>query len=216
MTSFIGASRLPWWDSIAYLVRHTRKEKIRLQYPFFSEYELCGETSTSLRRILRLYKSMMTVDTERFMRELSDECEVSIQDSAAERLFIDWGEAREMVQYGMSVGSHTHSHLVLSKLAPLQQCKELQLSRSLLEAELSIKIRAVAFPVGSISAFDETTMKIAKESGYEAAFSHYGGFNRYERISSFNLLRVGVEAGTSASLFRLRYSLIPQFGRVVV
>ena len=39
-TSFIGSNRVPWWDQIAFLVRHTRRWRIVLDYPYPSTLDV--------------------------------------------------------------------------------------------------------------------------------------------------------------------------------
>jgi hypothetical protein len=55
-TAFIGTGKLPWWDEIAYIVKHSVKERIRLEYPESTTFDLKG---TGARRvsmqILRLF-----------------------------------------------------------------------------------------------------------------------------------------------------------------
>lgn len=211
-TSYLDSTLVPWWDGIAYVIRHTSKARIILRYPTQAEFVLGDKIRTSLRDILRLYKSAAVVDTNRFCDELSEACEVPFPYSSADRLFMTWSEARDMSLAGMAIASHTHSHEVLSKLTPEEQLKELQLSRSLLEKNLGIHVQAVAFPVGARTAFNCETQVATDRAGYAAAFSFYGGFNSHCKIQTLDVRREDVEHGTHPALFRLRYALIARFG----
>ena len=42
-TSYVGSSKIPWWDRIAFLVKHTRKKRLRVDYPEAREFDLAKE-----------------------------------------------------------------------------------------------------------------------------------------------------------------------------
>jgi peptidoglycan/xylan/chitin deacetylase (PgdA/CDA1 family) len=212
VTSFVGSQRLPWWDTIAYVVRHSSAPEIVLSYPYSASFPLGPSVMQSLVGILHMYKSSAVGDPARFIAELSDRCGVVPPETAAGPVFLTWDEAREMVRGGMAIGSHTHSHQLLAKLDPAEQVQELAFSRATLSAQLGVSIRAVAFPVGSVSAFNEHSKAAAREAGYDCAFSYYGGFNRPDRTDRYNLLRESVDAQLSMERFRLRVVMLPRFG----
>ena len=97
-----------------------------------------------------------------------------------------------MIAGGMAIGSHTHSHHVLSQLGPEQQRQELTHSRELLTEKLGVNVDAVAYPVGGTACFSEQTQSLAKKTGYSIAFSFYGGINLPGQTASYDVKRVGV------------------------
>ena len=46
-TGFIGTQRLPWWDTIAYVVKHSRKDNFKLSYPQPAEFRLDRTTPSA-------------------------------------------------------------------------------------------------------------------------------------------------------------------------
>jgi hypothetical protein len=146
---------------------------------------------TSLRNVLSLYKMPENTDAARFIRELSEQTRGSALPGTLRR-FLDWGEAREMIGGGMAIGSHTHSHQVLSQLEPEEQRWELAQSRALIKEQLGIEAGALAYPVGGTSCFSERTRQLAHEAGYRAAFSFYGGTNLPGETRAYDVKRVGV------------------------
>jgi len=203
-TAFIGTGKLPWWDEIAYIVKHSVKERIRLEYPESTAFDLKG---TGARRvsmqILRLFAQPAVKHPERFIAELEKVCEVSRPTGGADRCFLDWHEAREMQEHGMAFGSHTHSHEILTKLSPELQQEEARRSRKILERELNQKIDTLAYPVGLQHCFSAGTVNILEQMGYRAAFSFYGGSNLPGEIQPFDIRRYGV-ANQSHSRLRLQ------------
>jgi len=103
----------------------------------------------------------------------------------------------------MAIGSHTHSHHVLSQLEPERQFEELSSSRAILKQQLGAAPEAIAYPVGGKSSFTEETQNAAFKAGYRAAFSFYGGVNSPGKISAFDVKRIGI-GGQSWNRFRVQ------------
>jgi peptidoglycan/xylan/chitin deacetylase (PgdA/CDA1 family) len=209
VSSFVGASQLPWWDRIAWVVRRSRKQRLLLRYPRPIECPLPpGRRTIEIQNLLNAFKSAETTDPDRFLSELEAECDIEPAASESTRLFLDWEEAREMARAGMAIGSHTHTHRILAKLTTAEQGSELRTSRELIRAglgsELSSSSDVLAYPVGGRSSFDGVTRASLKEAGYRAAFSYYGGLNLPEGYDRFDVRRVSVDAGTTVSRFRTR------------
>jgi peptidoglycan/xylan/chitin deacetylase (PgdA/CDA1 family) len=206
-TSFVGTNHIPWWDVIAYIVRNSRNHVVRLQYPEQIEFDLRRQgVQRVIMKILQSYKKPTMEFHDRFIRELEAACETSAPPLNAERCFLNWQEAREMLEGGMAFGSHTHTHEILSKLSIERQREEACISREALEKQLSHRIDVLAYPVGGRHCFTLETMEAVRSSGYRAAFSFYGGFNRPATIEPFNICRVGVTP-QSHNRFRLKVAL---------
>lgn len=213
-TSFIGTERLPWWDRIAYLIRHTSSRQIVLQYPRTAQFDLAKTGMESvIDQVLALYKSPETLDTMRFLTDLEAACEMHVPQKLDKRLFMNWAEAKEMHRGGMYFGSHTHNHELLAKQSPDQQYEELRRSREILERELSAPIDILTYPVGSTTSFSKVTLKALEDTGYQAAFSYYGGVNLPGKTQRFNLLRMGVDPDFSLARFGLRTVLAGLTGK---
>jgi peptidoglycan/xylan/chitin deacetylase (PgdA/CDA1 family) len=193
VTSMVGSCAVPWWDHIAFVVRSARERQFLLRYPAELEVNLrANDLARSLRDVLALYKRPENVDPGRFLRELKEGAKGDDPPETIRR-FLDWREAREMVGGGMAVGSHTHSHPVLSQLEPGRQSEELRQSRSILKEQLGVEVDAVAYPVGIRGSFTEQTQSAAREAGYRMGFSFYGGTNRGGRPNAYDVKRVGVD-----------------------
>lgn len=215
-TSLIGSSYLPWWDHVAYMVRHSKRPSLRLSYPVQAEIQLPqggsqnGNRDNAIEQVLRIYKAQKEISDAKFLAGLSEAAEVPLEPES-ERRFLDWQEAREMIAGGMAIGSHTHSHTILSQLSYPQQREELARSKRELETGLGMgtKIDVLAYPVGSRTAFNEETVQALKETGYTTAFSHYYGVNNPTTLNAFDVMRS--KPPLDQPLFRLRTSLAAAF-----
>jgi peptidoglycan/xylan/chitin deacetylase (PgdA/CDA1 family) len=105
-----------------------------------------------------------------------------------------------MIRNGMAIGSHTHSHQVLSQWGPERQREELCRSRAILKEQLGIEANVLAYPVGARTSFTNQTQQAARDAGYHAAFSFYGGTNLQGNISPYDVARIGPLPGSVGCL----------------
>jgi peptidoglycan/xylan/chitin deacetylase (PgdA/CDA1 family) len=192
VTDIVGSCHVPWWDHIAYLMKSARQHRFSLSYPSDLVVDIDENGLTkSLRDVLSLYKRPENTDSARFLQDLR-KASMGDDPPATLRRFLDWSEAREMIGGGMAIGSHTHTHPILSQLGPEQQHQELAQSRAILAVQLGINVDALAYPVGNVNSFSDQTEKLAREAGYRASFSFHGGTNMAGMTRSYDIKRVGV------------------------
>lgn len=207
-TSFIGSSKLPWWDEIAFMVRHSQFPAIQLDYPSPRKLLLgTGRREAAIRELVTLYKR--SSDPSRLLAQVRERCGVRFDSIAAERLFLDWNEAREMAAAGMDIGAHTHTHPNVGRLPLDDQIDELRISRERLEAGLARRVDVMAYPYGARDAFNQDTYVALARLGYRAAFSYYGGINRPGAVDRYNLARCGVAHEFTTERFRLQIATSP-------
>jgi len=212
-TSHVGSSHLTASDQIAHLLRNPSQARFTLSYPRPLELDLQRRPFyVELRRVLQLYKATENRDPDRFFDHLRSHCPVDTLETA-ERRFVNWDEAATMASEGMTIGSHTCTHPILSRLSLQDQIEELTDSKRLIEQKLGRPTRSIAYPVGSLSAFSATTQRAAAEAGYEIAFSHYGGFNEPGRTNLFDVRRNSVLSRTGRPRFRFRVAMARASGR---
>ncbi len=92
---------------------------------------------------------------------------------------------------GIEVGSHTVTHADLGEASPREAKYEMVQSRADLEQILRKPPSIFSFPYGRPENFSEFCSNVAKETGYEAIFSAYGGFVRKD-VDLFAIPRFGV------------------------
>ncbi len=188
-TSMVGSCQIPWWDHIAYLMKTARRRRFSLRYPANLAVDIDRNgLLESIQNILKLYKKNENSDPRRFIRELAEQA-MGEDSPKTPRRFLNWKEASEMSKGGMIIGSHTHSHCVLSQLSSDRQYEELSNSRAILKEHLGIEADVLAYPVGHESSFTAQTAGIARESGYRGAFSHHGGRNVLGKTSPYDVKR---------------------------
>ncbi|MEI7893517.1 MAG: polysaccharide deacetylase family protein [Myxococcales bacterium] len=188
-SDIVERRRLGWWDQIAYLVKQTALDTLLFRGETFA----LGDRVVVIRRFLRAMKSEPAERTERFVEELASACQVELPSvEAQDAELMTWDELRESAGGVIAIGSHTHTHRVLSTLPTEVQRNELARSKYEIERHIGKEVRTVAFPTGGANAFTARTMQLAQETGYTAAFSYLGPapYNRWRSLQRFNLRRL--------------------------
>lgn len=204
-TSLVGTNCVPWWDRAAYVLRTARRRRFLLHYPKRLGVDLDQQGfEVALKAVLQLFKQPGNIDHSRFFLELR---EAARGDSPAPvmRRFLDWEEAHELLRRGMSIGSHTHTHPIVSRLSPEAQREELAVSRDLLASRLGVRPLALAYPFGSLSMSPQAA-SLARELGYRAAFCFDHRPNHPRLINPFAIDRIGI-GGQSIERFQVRLAL---------
>ncbi|MBI4825077.1 MAG: polysaccharide deacetylase family protein [Nitrospirae bacterium] len=92
-----------------------------------------------------------------------------ISNGEAGRVVLDWKLIKEMYESGLiEFYSHTKSHRRCAELSEAELAEELKGSKEIMESRLQMPCPYLCWPYGS---YNETSVKIAKEAGYEALFT---------------------------------------------
>lgn len=114
-------------------------------------------------------------------------------------------DLRRLTAMGMTIGSHTLSHPILSQLPTESAWREISESRTILEGAIGKPVWALAYPYGDPASVGEREMLMAEESGYECAFMNCGG-GFGASLPKFALPRVHVTADMNLSEFEAHVS----------
>lgn len=207
---YVGTSHVPWWDEIAYLVRNTKKQQITLKSPGLLTLKLDQNREPAIHSVLRHYKQPGNAQGAQLLEELRAEAGCDLP--TPNRRFLSWQEAKEMKDAGMVIGSHTQTHRILGQISPDQQRWELEQSKKEIEENIGSEVSTLAYPVGTLGAFDGTTEEIARSLGYNLCFSFYGGVNTPENMNRTNLLRGSTNP--NPLLFRTETMMNAKLGRM--
>jgi peptidoglycan/xylan/chitin deacetylase (PgdA/CDA1 family) len=165
-----------WWEVAAWAVTHARHPQLAWGDQVLP-LRHAAQRRRAARAVLRDLKRRTAADREAALDALIDRLGAPRAD-AGDRLFLDWdGAARLARAPGISIGSHTVSHPILSREHPETQRHELADSRTSLEAVLDVPVRHVAFPNGTAADYDRHTIAAAREAGYSHAVTTRLGIN---------------------------------------
>jgi peptidoglycan/xylan/chitin deacetylase (PgdA/CDA1 family) len=131
----------------------------------------------------------------------------SANNEAQHRRFglLNGSQLRQLVNQGMSVGSHTLSHPILAQQSSELAWREISESRSILENVTGKPVWALAYPFGDAASVTTREMQMAEQAGFECAFMNIGG-GFGASLPRFALPRVHVTADMSLSEFEAHVS----------
>jgi peptidoglycan/xylan/chitin deacetylase (PgdA/CDA1 family) len=148
------------------------------------------------------------IETSRIEFGLPDQWNAECTDSEAQRRrfgLLDRSELQQLVDQGMSIGSHTLDHPMLSQQTSEKAWTEICESRSLLEDAIGKPVWALAYPFGDPAAVTTREMQMAEQAGFECAFMNVGG-GFGASLPRFALPRVHVTADMSLAEFEAHVS----------
>ncbi len=216
---FTTNSPLPFWDRITYVFKTTRAGALALEYPFPFRVSLREPTpaAAATRFLVALGSHRPGFDEERLFAHLEERAGVEVPvETLRQRLFMSWDEVRGLAAAGMSIGSHSLTHPILSYLPEAELRHEMVESKKVLERELACPIQTIAYPFGSPHAYNDLTRRLAEEAGYRLGFSLTGGINTPRQRDRFDVRRLAIDHDVSLPLFRTRAALNCAFGRSFV
>jgi peptidoglycan/xylan/chitin deacetylase (PgdA/CDA1 family) len=185
-TALVSSRQLGWWDIVAYLVKRSTRSSISIGDAAIS----LADRGEAIRQLIAMMKQRSAEVAAYSMEDLSRACEVPVPPVGIQgKELMTWEQIREVSRCGISIGSHTHTHPVLSRLAREGQREELRVSKEILEREVGKPVRSIAYPFGGSLHYGKDSMSLALECGYEIGFSFRGRTNRGASIDRFGISR---------------------------
>ena len=218
-TDFIGTARWFWPDQMMLLLgkcsRHTTSAADRKAASTILA-ETIGVTRSEADGIFRHVESGDPIDPNAII-ELCKGVEVGKvhqiidrlsralhMDLPAHRVLLNWDEVREMAGKGVTFGSHSGSHRIMTQI-PLSAVKTELIDSRKTMLEQGIKpVPVFCYPNGT---FDRNIQELVRESGYLAAVGCEVGLERDRPNDLFALKRISVHEDSSASVPLLALTL---------
>ena len=212
-TGYIDDPKLPWWDEIAWMLRSSTIESIAHGDWLPHGVQPGIENRAAIRIALARYKELPGDKTAGYLDFLRSATGADASVVNGSELWMTWEMIRDLQRAGMTIGAHTVSHQLLGKLSEAEQEAEIVGSRDRIAAQIGIVPRAFAYPVGSRSAFTETTKRLLRKHGFESAFSFYGGFQRFDPFDPYDVRRAHVGYSGAQPVFEAMTTLPGLFAR---
>jgi peptidoglycan/xylan/chitin deacetylase (PgdA/CDA1 family) len=204
VADYVGAPRSTLWIEELFLgVMATEQSTLRLPSGRIlalvdpaTRANACGDLFAELRRQSpEQFASSVTELRERLRGSFE------LQPSARFE-FLSARDLQTLIDAGVSIGSHSRTHALLSRLSDEEARDEIVGSKVLLEETIGSTVSAFAFPFGEPGLdFGGREMRYAAEAGYEVAFAGSGG-PVGRRARRFSVPRVGFEGGIDLPYFQ--------------
>jgi len=220
-TEFIGTNDWFWTEKLFYLLEHVSSTNLASagKPAFWSQIERAlggsGYASSTLNAANRNKKhnfeeiveecKKLPVDVvKQLISNLSELLEIKFPE---ERAVVNWDEVALMSKDGVSFGSHSCSHRILTKLSRYEIKRELDLSyQALQERQLDINyVPVFCYPNGMYS---EEIQGLVKDCGYKAAVGGRPGSEGKFPRNWFEIRRIGIHSEISATLPLFAFHLL--------
>lgn len=169
-----------WLFEVNYLLSYTQKREIKLSLP---DRELVMNTATQEQKAharaitMQAVKSKDLSTREDIRRQLKHQCK-DVQDlkEKASQVMLSWSQIREMSNNGMTIASHTLSHLNLPNAKPEDAHYEILQSKKLLEEKIQKPVDHFSYPNGgNYSYYNKSIKSMVKQAGYKTATTSNNG-----------------------------------------
>jgi peptidoglycan/xylan/chitin deacetylase (PgdA/CDA1 family) len=182
-TGFVDERRFLWTDRVEYAVNHTRAGELHVtigaeavRFPMSGTASRIAADRGLRSRIKKLPQASLEQAVEAVEREAG--CAVA---GAESDLYepMSWSDAAEMQASGLvTFGSHTHSHVILSRCDASRTAHELAHSKAIIERRLNAPCEEFCYPNGRLGDFNAATGALVREAGFRSALTTVYGDNR--------------------------------------
>jgi peptidoglycan/xylan/chitin deacetylase (PgdA/CDA1 family) len=218
-TDYIGTARWFWPDQMMLLLEKGRQDTTGVaDRQAFSTVlaETIGVTLSQADGVFSHVESGEPIDPDAII-EICKEVEVDRicqiidrlsralhMDLSTHRVLLNWDEVREMAGKGVTFGSHSCSHRIMT-LIPLDEVRtELIDSRQALLQQGIKPVPVFCYPNGN---FNQDIQALVKECGYHAAVGCGVGLERDRPDDLFALKRISLHEDSTASVPLLALAL---------
>jgi peptidoglycan/xylan/chitin deacetylase (PgdA/CDA1 family) len=179
----VDERRFLWTDRVEYAVNHTRAGELHVtigaeavRFPMSGTASRIAADRGLRSRIKKLPQASLEQAVEAVEREAG--CAVA---GAESDLYepMSWSDAAEMQASGLvTFGSHTHSHVILSRCDASRTAHELAHSKAIIERRLNAPCEEFCYPNGRLGDFNAATGALVREAGFRSALTTVYGDNR--------------------------------------
>lgn len=201
-TSFVGTNEWFWPDKVGWLyqrfLQRSTKEQGRILSLLQDKHVWVQEGENALLRqdsdaVVEWCKALSPTQIGVFVSGWAEALEVTLP---SDRQVVNWEEVRAMSDAGVSFGSHSVTHTILTKLHWDEVMREAVDSWSALTQRSIRSVPVFCYPNGDWS--DEIG-RCVKAAGYQAATTTQFGYETHAPSNLFGLNRVSVHHDISCS-----------------
>lgn len=185
-TGFVNRELWLWPDQIRYALEKTAKDFLTLSFNQ-ERVDLRSGKEEAWNTIADHCMTVSDQEKKALILRLFDDLGVPIpSDTPEEYRALTWEQVKNAVKDGIEVGSHSHSHPILTQLNREELIRELALSKDQIIKELGIFPKLFCYPNGQDFDFDEKVKSAVLDAGYLYAVSAFPGRYPLEDLLAIN------------------------------
>ena len=187
-----------WWDRLHQAFAAT--SSIEINIPSLGNLPLLPPDQN--RRSLRTIQNHLTTIPHREAMRLMDSLCAELGLSCAQGgSVLTWKQLRELAREGLTLGSHTRTHTIMTQVTPDRMREEVQGSQEDLRREIGACLPIFCYPNGN---YNDTVVSILREQGIRLAFTTLSGPNNLDSLDPLRLRRTVIMPRTTPPIFCLR------------
>jgi peptidoglycan/xylan/chitin deacetylase (PgdA/CDA1 family) len=172
-------SRL-WLSEVIALILKTEKQELNLSLKNQNHSFLLDSESSrwhAIREIIKIIKSNNLSIRELIRSQLLEQLGKQQLLKMIQDLMLNWKQIYQMLGMGMTIGSHTITHLNLPNANPLDAKAEIRKSKEVLEKKLGIQICHFSYPnSGPYEYYNNRIKSYVQNAGYESSSTSQQGY----------------------------------------
>jgi peptidoglycan/xylan/chitin deacetylase (PgdA/CDA1 family) len=198
-TAYPGDAQLAFcWDKLYQTFNATVRTVLRTA-PLGS-FPL-GNSKEKQRALRTVQNYLPTVTDDEAMRLVDSVCAQLVEKQAYSGSVLTWDQLRRLAREGLTLGSHTRTHPVMTQVTPNRMRAEIGASQEDLKREIGTALPIFCYPNGN---YDDTVVSILREEGIRLAFTTLSGQNKSQSLDLLRLRRIVITPRTSTTVFCIR------------
>jgi len=176
VTGHIGTPKELWFDRVAMAFKIATARRVAVgqgrMFPLGTVRERLLALDAALAQLKLIPDEDRLLAVERLV--------TALRPSGSERpkrLMLSWDEVAALRGLGFSVGAHTITHPILSRLTPARAWEEIQGSKVAIEKALGEPVNAFAYPNGKAGDYNDTVKELVRAAGFSCAVTTRRGLN---------------------------------------
>lgn len=187
-----------WWDRLHRAFAQSAQKKIVLAPVGELDLQSPQTLHASLKRTQNHVK---TLPHDAALQFIDDVCLRLDDQFVSHKSVLSWNELRTLQREGVTLGAHTVSHPLMTKLSRERVRIEITQSQQDLQREIGNTLPIFCYPSGG---HDDAVVALLREEGFQLAFTTLDGQNDLPRVDPLRLRRTNLTRRTSAFLLRVR------------
>jgi peptidoglycan/xylan/chitin deacetylase (PgdA/CDA1 family) len=187
-----------WWDRLYQAFVATSRTQINVsplgQLPLLPP----NQRRRSLRAIQNYVTTLPHCEAMQLVDSLCDELGLSRTQGSS---VLSWKQLRELAREGLTLGSHTRTHPIMTHITPEQMREEVRGSQEALKREIGTCLPIFCYPNGN---HNDAVLTVLRDQGIRFAFTTLSGLNKLGSLDPLRLHRTVIMPRTTPAIFCLR------------
>lgn len=203
----IETGDVPWYDRVFLVLRVFPGSELVLDLdrPRFFDLSSVAARLHAAEKIVACLRTLPDWRRQECCAAL--EQQVALPEEELRERILTWEQIRAMHRAGITFGSHTLTHRVISRLEPAQMQRELLESKKIIECRLDSPVMDFSYPFGKAADCGTAAREWVIRSGYRLALTTVSGINK-PSADPYALRRISMGHCRSLESFALFITLL--------